>query len=191
MTSERLEAFSDGVLAIIVTIMVLELDPPEKYTAEALKEVLPTFISYVVSFTYVSVYWIGHHHLFKLTKKVNEAALWGNLQLLFFLSLIPFATAWIDEGTSHRDLAPVLLYGIVLLMCKVSYLMLRVSIAKHHGKDSEVGQIVKRNNKDHAILALYILGIAFAFIETYVSIAIFIIVGVIKVLYLRRFVKKV
>ena len=191
MTAGRLEAISDGVLAIIVTIMVLELDPPHEYTAEALKEVLPTFISYVVSFIYVSVYWVGHHHLFKLTEKINETILWGNLQLLFFLSLIPFATAWIDDGTSHRDLAPVLLYGFILLMCKVSYLMLRISIAKFHGKDSEVGNIVKGNIKDYAILSLYVLGIALAFVNTIISIFIFIGVGIIKVMYLRRFVKKV
>jgi uncharacterized membrane protein len=191
MTSERLEALSDGVLAIIVTIMVLELNPPDTYDAKALTEVLPTFISYVVSFIYVSVYWVGHHHLFKLTEKINEGILWGNLQLLFFLSLIPFATAWIDDGSSHRDLVPVLLYGFILLMCKISYLMLRVAVAKCHGEDSEVGRIVRRNSKDYEILSLYVVGIALAFVDTYIAIGVFFLVGVIKVLYLRRFVKKV
>lgn len=191
MTSERLEAFSDGVLAIIITIMVLELEAPKDYTVQALLEILPTFLSYFVSFIYVSVYWVGHHHLFKLTKKINNQVLWANLHLLFWLSLIPFTTDWIGEGGSHNDIVPVLLYGSILFMSKVSYLTLRGSIAKYHGRDSEIGVIVRRNNKDIAILALYVLGLSLAFLSTYAAITCFFIVGILKAIYLTHFARKV
>ena len=125
MTSERLEAFSDGVLAIIITIMVLELKVPKDYTIESLINILPTFISYFVSFLYVSVYWVTHHQLFKITKKINTQTLWANLNLLFWLSIIPFTTDWIGDGNHHTDVIPVISYGVVLLMCHLSFIFLK------------------------------------------------------------------
>ncbi len=119
MTSERLEAFSDGVLAIIITIMVLELEAPNEYTLEGFLKIIPTFISYFVSFLYVSVYWLSHHQLFRIAKKINGKILWINLNLLFWLSVIPFATNWIGEGNHHTDIVPVILYGFVLFMSQL------------------------------------------------------------------------
>lgn len=191
MTSVRLEAFSDGVLAIIITIMVLELEAPKEYTLNALFEILPTFISYLVSFIYVSVYWVSHHQLFTITQKINGKILWANLNLLFWLSVIPFTTDWIGEGDSHNDVVPVLLYGFVLLMSKVSYLILRGTIVKYHGEKSEVGMLIKRNKKDFITLTLYIVGLSLAFINTYGAIICFIIVGLLKVMYLKHYSRRV
>jgi len=181
MTSERLEALSDGVLAIIITIMVLELEVPKEYTFEAILEIAPTFISYMVSFLYISVYWVSHHQLFKIAEKINGQVLWTNLHLLFWLSLIPFATDWIGDGNHHTDIAPVILYGFVLLMSQLSFMFLRNSIVKLHGKTSPVGMYLERCSLDFVCISIYIVGLFLAFINTYIAMAFFLLVGLLKI----------
>jgi len=190
MTSERLEAFSDGVLAIIITIMVLELEAPKEYTLEALIEIIPTFISYMVSFLYVSVYWVSHHQLFKIAKKIDGKILWSNLHLLFWLSIIPFTTNWIGDGNHHTDIVPVVLYGFVLLMSQLSFLFLRNSIVKLHGKSSEVGMHLDRTALDFACVFIYLIGLSFAFLNTYIAMVFFLLVGLLKVNELNATPKK-
>lgn len=138
MKTGRLEAFSDGVLAIIITIMVLELSVPEVSSFDALKPLIPKFISYLLSFIYVGIYWNNHHHLFQATEKVNGAILWANLSLLFMLSLIPFTTAWMGEN--HFAQNPVALYGINLLLCAVAYAFLMKAILKNEEKIRKLAQ---------------------------------------------------
>ena len=134
MGKSRLEAFSDGVIAIIITIMVLELKAPHHATLEALRPLVPVFLSYALSFVYVGIYWNNHHHLLHATHKVSGSILWANLHLLFWLSLVPFTTAWMDEN--HYAPAPTALYGGVLLMAAIAYLILQRLIIKSQGADS-------------------------------------------------------
>ena len=133
MEKNRLEAFSDGVIAIIITIMVLELKTPHEATWEALWEKMPVFLSYVLSFTYVGIYWNNHHHLLMTARRVNAAIMWANLHLLFWLSLIPFVTAWISE--THFAGVPITLYGIVLLLCALAYYLLQRAIIRENGSE--------------------------------------------------------
>lgn len=191
MTSERLEAFSDGVIAIIITIMVLELEAPKKYTLEGLFEILPTFISYFVSFLYVSVYWVSHHQLFKIAKKINGKILWANLNLLFWLALIPFTTDWIGDGNHHTDVIPVIAYGFVLLMSQFSFLFLRNSIVKLHGKTSQVGIHLDKRARGLLCVSVYIIGLSIAILNTYVALGCFLLVGLLKVIELNSISKEI
>src|ERR1700681_4762 len=134
MTSGRLEAFSDGVIAIIITIMVLELKVPHEPTLDALQPLIPVLLSYALSFMYVGIYWNNHHHLLHATHAVTGAILWANLHLLFWLSLIPFTTAWMDE--SHFAAVPSAVYGVVLLMAAIAYFILQRAIIRREGPDS-------------------------------------------------------
>jgi len=134
MDKGRLEAFSDGVIAIIITIMVLELKIPNTDSIEALKPLLPVFLSYILSFIYVGIYWNNHHHTFQVAESVNGTILWANMHLLFWLSLVPFVTAWMGEN--HFTRWPVTFYGIVLLMNSIAYALLMAALVKLHGKDS-------------------------------------------------------
>lgn len=161
MKTGRLEAFSDGVLAIIITIMVLELSIPEVADFHALKALVPKFISYILSFIYVGIYWNNHHHLFQATEKVNGAILWANLGLLFMLSLIPFATAWMGEN--HFAQNPVALYGINLLLAATMYSVLEKAVLKNEGKESKIGKAIKNTKKEYLSIAVYLAGIAVAF----------------------------
>lgn len=182
MKSERLEAFSDGVFAIIITIMVLELESPKEDILEALSELAPIFISYLASFIYVGMYWNHHHQLFKISKKLNKKVLWINLHLLFWLSLIPFTTAWIGDGDNHRVGVPVVFYGFVLLMCELSFLLLRIAMIKIHGTTSDIGSRLKVNVKDLRCLVIYLSGIALAILDTYGAISCFVLVGFLKII---------
>jgi uncharacterized membrane protein len=134
MGKGRLEAFSDGVLAIIITIMVLELKIPHGDNLAALRPLIPVFLSYVLSFIYIGIYWNNHHHLWQAVRHVNGTILWANLHLLFWLSLIPFVTGWMGEN--HFAALPIALYGTVLLFSAIAYFILTVALIKHHGKDS-------------------------------------------------------
>jgi uncharacterized membrane protein len=134
MTKDRLEAFSDGVLAIIITIMVLELRPPLRSNWSALVPLLPVFLSYVLSFVFLSIYWNNHHHLFQAIEQVNGSVLWANMHLLFWLSLIPFVTAWMGENNFASE--PVALYGVVLLLAAIAYFILVRVLIRLHGRDS-------------------------------------------------------
>ena len=173
MDSTRLETFSDGVLAIIITIMVLEMKPPEERSIEALNTILPIVISYVVSFIYIGTYWNNHHHLFKVTAKINGKILWSNLHLLFWLSLIPFATSWVGEN--HIEKIPVALYGLILLMCAIAFKVLRNQIAKGHQENSAL-LFHDEPNKGRISFILYGLGIESSFWYPYLGILCYVLV---------------
>lgn len=157
MSSERLKAFSDGVMAIIITIMVLELKPPHGEDFSALAKLWPTFVAYVVSFTYVAIYWNNHHHLFYLVESIDGATLWANLVLLFCLSLLPFATAWAAE--TEFAAAPMALYGADLLACATAYLVLVRTLLRAQGAGSKLHAAIGDDLKGKASLALYLAGI--------------------------------
>jgi uncharacterized membrane protein len=177
MKTNRLEAFSDGVLAIIITIMVLELKVPEETDFHSLVPKLPNFLSYLISFIYLGIYWNNHHHLFQITEKVNGKILWANLHLLLWLSLIPFTTSWIGEN--YQDSAPVSLYGIVLLMSAIAYFILQNLILKHHGKDFALRKAIGKDLKGKLSVVIYIVGIALSFYSTWLAILCYIIVAII------------
>jgi len=175
MGTGRLEAFSDGVIAIIITIMVLELKAPHGDGFTALSPLIPVFLSYVLSFVYVGIYWNNHHHLLHAASKVSGAVLWGNLHLLFWLSLIPFVTAWMDDN--HFAPAPVALYGAVLLMAGFAYYCLAQCLAAVNGKDSALAAAVGRDKKGLISLALYLLGIALAFWNPRIALLLYVVVA--------------
>lgn len=177
MKSGRLEAFSDGVLAIIITIMVLEMKAPEGTDFEALKPIIPSFFSYLFSFIYIGIYWNNHHHLFQAIQKVNGRILWANLALLFSLSLIPFTTAWMGEN--QFDKMPVALYGLNLLLSALAFMILEKTAIKHEGKESLVGKALHSRNKEYISLFLYILGTGLAFFSPMISIIGYVLVAVI------------
>ena len=160
MSRGRLEAFSDGVIAIIITVMVLEMHAPHSADLSALKPLLPVFLSYVMSYVYLGIYWSNHHHLFQLVKRVSGPILWANLHLLFWLSLVPFVTGWMGEN-SFRPL-PVMLYGIVLLCAAIAYYILTLALLRQHGRDSLLAQAIKYGLKERISIALYVMGIVVA-----------------------------
>ncbi len=175
MGKGRLEAFSDGVIAIIITIMVLELKIPHETTLAALGELLPVFLSYVLSFVYIGIYWNNHHHLFHATRSINGRVLWANLHLLFWLSLVPFVTAWMGEN--HLATIPVALYGVVMDVSGLSYYILSRVLIAHLGEDSELAQAVGRDNKGILSLIIYTTGIVLAFVNTWIAFALYVIVA--------------
>ena len=160
MPTSRLEAFSDGVLAIIITIMVLELRPPEGPTLGDLRDVGTGFLTYLLSFVYIGIYWNNHHHMFQLVHRISGSVLWANLNLLFWLSLYPFTTAWMDETGLART--PVVLYGINLFVAGLAYYVLELTILRAEGSDGILAEALGRDRKAKASLALYALGIASA-----------------------------
>ena len=157
MPTSRLEAFSDGVLAIIITIMVLELRPPEGPTLEDLGDVSTGFLTYLLSFVYIGIYWNNHHHMFQLVSRVNGAVLWANLDLLFWLSLYPFTTAWMDETGLART--PVIVYGINLFAAGAAYYLLQIAIKRAEGPDGVFRQALGRDLKGKISPPLYLVGI--------------------------------
>jgi uncharacterized membrane protein len=167
MSKGRLEAFSDGVFAILITIMVLELHAPEGGTFEALKPLLPKFISYILSFIYLGIYWNNHHHLFQIVKHVNGKVLWRNIFLLFCLSLVPFVTAWMGEN--HFSSSTVALYGIILLMAGVAYYFLLHSLMKLHGKDSLLATSIGNDFKGKISVVIYAAGILLSFVDSWIG----------------------
>jgi uncharacterized membrane protein len=175
MHKGRLEAFSDGVLAIIITIMVLELHAPEEPTWAALRDLLPTFCAYVLSFVYLGIYWNNHHHLFQMTDCVNGAALWANLHLLFWLSLVPFVTAWLGERAFET--VPTALYGVVLLMAGLAYTILVRTLCGIRDRNARLREAVGRDTKGLASLVLYVAAIGAAFVLPVVADAIYLAVA--------------
>lgn len=160
MEKNRLEAFSDGVIAIIITIMVLELKVPHGSDFASIKPLLPVFLSYVLSFVYVGIYWNNHHHMLHAVKKVSAGILWGNLHLLFWLSLLPFTTGWMGEN--HFTSLPVALYGFDLLMCGMAYVVLQARIIKFHGDESVLAKAVGNDIKGKASFLTYLISIPVA-----------------------------
>lgn len=177
MKSSRLEAFSDGVFAIIITIMVLELKAPEEASFESLFSILPIFLSYLVSFIYVAIYWNSHHHLFQITESINGKVLWANLHLLFWLSLIPFATSWIGEN--HMEAIPVAFYGFIFLMSGVAFFILKNTILKTHQNNHEIHKMIGSHKKEFASIGIYVLAIIVAFINVYIALLLYIVVGLV------------
>ncbi|MEI8026819.1 MAG: TMEM175 family protein [Pseudomonadota bacterium] len=161
MHKGRLEAFSDGVIAIIITIMVLEIKVPHEASLEELLKLGPVFLSYVISFIYVGIYWNNHHHLFQSVKKIDGRVLWSNLFVLFWLSLIPFASGLMGEN--HFEGVSVTLYGVVLLGCAFSYYILTNSLLKNHDEESVIHKAIGNKLKEHISLFLYILGVIISF----------------------------
>ena len=175
MTKGRLEAFSDGVVAIIITIMVLELHAPEGNDWATLRALAPTFLSYVLSFVFVGIYWNNHHHLWHAAKRVNGPILWANLHLLFWLSLVPFVTGWMGENDFAQ--LPVALYGFVLWMAGLAYYILTRTIVDLHGQDSLIATALGNKGKEIASLAAYTLAIVLSFAHTGFSLALYVMVA--------------
>ena len=176
MNKSRLEAFSDGVLAVIITVMVLEMKPPRGTGLQALRPVVPVFLSYILSFVNIAIYWNNHHHLLHATQRVNGATLWANLHLLFWLSLVPFTTAWMDE--SHFGAWPVAVYGIVLLMAGVAYFILSQTLIQLHGKDSTLAASIGNDRKGKISVAIYAAAIPLSFVKVWIAGACYVIVAI-------------
>ncbi|MFB9843556.1 TMEM175 family protein [Mucilaginibacter ginsenosidivorans] len=192
MKKGRLEAFSDGVIAIIITIMVLELKVPTGIYGDdwrAIVAMAPTFLTYALSFVYVGIYWNNHHHMFYLVDSITGSALWANLNLLFWLSLMPFATGWMGEN--HFSKWPVVGYGVVLIMCAVSYTILAYTLTRHHRNDSALALALGRDWKGKGSLALYVIAVAVAFFQPYIALGIYTIVAIIWFIPDRRIEKRV
>ncbi len=175
MKSNRLEAFSDGVLAIIITIMVLELKAPKGESLLALQPMIPGFLSYVLSFVYIGIYWNNHHHMLHTVEKVSGAMLWANLHLLFWLSLFPLATAWMGEN--HFATIPVALYGLVLLMAAISYWVLQRTIISSQGEDSILRRAIGKDYKGISSPLLYLAAIPLSFLSPWISEGIYVLVA--------------
>jgi len=188
MGKGRLEAFSDGVIAIIITIMVLELKVPHGTDLAALKPVVPAFLTYVLSFIYIGIYWNNHHHMLHASHKVNGRILWSNLHLLFWLSIVPLGTNWMGEN--HFAPVAVALYGVVLLMCGFAYSILARSLVSYHGKESPLAIAIGKDFKGWLSLVLYAAAIPLAFVNERVSLAIYVLVAMIWFVPDRRIERK-
>lgn len=189
MKTGRLEAFSDGVLAIIITIMVLGMSAPEGYTFEALKPILPGFLTYILSFIYVGIYWNNHHHLFQAVNKVNGKILWANLNLLLWLSLFPFATDWM--GKNHFEDNPAAIYGAVLFLAAVAFKILVVCVIKSEGKDSNIGKVYSTDKRMNLSLFIYFTGVVVSFFFPIVSLVIYLGVAIMWIVPDRRIEKTI
>jgi uncharacterized membrane protein len=176
MQKNRLEAFSDGVIAIIITIMVLELKVPHGTDFAALEPLLPVFLSYILSFIYVGIYWNNHHHLLHATQKINGPIMWANLHLLFWQSLVPFVTGWMGEN--HFAAMPTALYGFVLLMSAISYIILQSAIIAHQGRDSLLAGAVGRDRKGKLSIVGYIVAIGLSFVNEWLADALYVLVAI-------------
>jgi uncharacterized membrane protein len=176
MSKTRLEAFSDGVIAILITIMVLELRVPHGVDLTALRPLLPIFLSYVLSFVYLAIYWNNHHHMLHATERINGRILWANTHLLFWLSMVPFATGWMGEN--HFAPLPTAVYGVVLLLCGVSYLILQNTIIAAQGPNSKLKVAVGADIKGKLSAVLYVMAIPLAFVHQAISDVVFVVVAV-------------
>ncbi len=187
MTKGRLEAFSDGVIAIIITIMVLELTIPHEAGLGALRPLIPKFLSYVLSFIFIGIYWNNHHHLLQAVRQVNGRILWANMHLLFWLSLIPFATGWMGEN--HFATWPVALYGLVLLLTGCAYVILTRTLMIYQGTDSTLAAAVGRDFKGKASLVLYAAAIPLSFVNSWIACALYVLVAAMWLIPDRRIEK--
>ncbi len=184
MEKNRLEAFSDGVLAIIITIMVLELKVPHATELAELKPLLPVFLSYVLSFIYVGIYWNNHHHMFHSTRHVTGGILWANLHLLFWLSLFPFTTGWMGEN--HFAPTPTALYGLVLLMAAIAYYILQRTIIRQQGPNSLLAKAVGKDRKGKLSPVCYLAAIPLAFVSPWIAGGLYMFVAIIWLVPDRR-----
>ena len=184
MNTGRMEAFSDGVIAILITIMVLELKVPEGTDLSALKPLTPVFLSYVLSFIYLGIYWNNHHHLLQAAERVSGGVLWANLHLLFWLSLIPFVTGWVGEN--HFAAWPVALYGINLLMAAIAYFILSQALIATHGRDSRLGAAIGNDFKGKISVVIYALAIPLTFLAFWIALAAYWLVAILWLIPDRR-----
>jgi uncharacterized membrane protein len=189
MSKGRLEAFSDGVIAVIITIMVLELQAPRGSSLSALKPIVPVFLSYVLSFVYVGIYWNNHHHLLHAVQKINGRVLWANLHLLFWLSIVPFATDWM--GVNHWAGLPVSLYGAVLLFAGLAFTILTRELIAYEGQGSTLARALGRNYKSKASLFFYAIAVPLSFVNPGISIALYVLVALMWFIPDRRIEKAV
>src|SRR5581483_8609250 len=189
MNKSRLEAFSDGVLAVIITIMVLEMKSPRGTSLAALRPVIPVFLTYLLSFVYIGIYWNNHHHLLHATQRVNGATLWANLHLLFWLSLVPFTTAWM--GDNQFNSWPVGVYGVVLLLAGVAYFILTQALIRLHGQDSTLATSIGRDRKGKISIAIYAAAIPLAFARPWIAGTCYVIVAIMWLVPDPRIEKKI
>lgn len=187
MGKGRLEAFSDGVIAILITIMVLELKIPHEANLAALRPLIPVFLSYVLSFIYLGIYWNNHHHLLQAVRQVNGNVLWANLHLLFWLSLVPFVTGW--TGENNFAALPVAFYGIVLLCAAIAYYILSRVLITHHGKDSTLAVAIGKDFKGKISVVIYALGIGLSFINSWLAFLLYVLVAIMWLIPDRRIEK--
>ena len=176
MSKGRLEAFSDGVFAVIITIMVLEMKVPRGTGLQALKSVAPLFLCYVLSYIYVGIYWNNHHHLLHASEHVTGGILWANLVLLFCLSLVPFTTAWMGEN--HYAPLPVAVYGVMLLLAGIAFVVLTKSLIAHHGKNSVLATSIGNDRKGRLSVLVYVLAIPLAFVRPWLACACYALVAI-------------
>jgi uncharacterized membrane protein len=184
MSKGRLEAFSDGVIAIIITVMVLEMKAPHGADVQDLRPLVPVLLSYVLSFVYLGIYWNNHHHLLQAARHVDGRILWSNLHLLFWLSLTPFVTAWMGENAFAA--VPVAVYGLVLLCAGVAYYLLSRALIARHGDDSALAAALGRDFKGKVSVALYALAIPIAFVRSWVACALYVVVAIVWLVPDRR-----
>ena len=189
MSRNRLEAFSDGVIAIIITIMVLELRVPVGATLSALRPVTPVFLSYILSFVLVGIYWSNHHHLFQVVERVSGGVLWANLHLLFWLSLVPFATAWMGEN--HFAAVPVAVYGVVLVFAAIAYFILTRTLLRIHAPDSTLATALGRDFKGKVSIVIYLAAVSLSFVKSWLAAALYVLVEIIWLVPDRRIEKRV
>ncbi len=189
MGTERLQAFSDGVLAIIITVMLLEIKIPHGDDLHAIEPLLPIFFSYILSFIYIGIYWNNHHHMMYSVDRVNGSILWANMHLLFWLSLVPFASGWMGENNFTKW--PVIIYGIFLAMAGVAYYILLHSLIKLHGKDSTLARAVGKDKKGITSIIIYVVAIAIAFYNPSISLFLYATVAAIWLIPDRRIEKKI
>jgi uncharacterized membrane protein len=184
MSKGRLEAFSDGVLAIIITIMVLEFVPPQESDFAALRPLIPKFLSYVLSFIFLGIYWNNHHHLWQAVERVGGSVLWANLHLLFWLSLIPFVTSWMGE--THFSTIPVVLYGLVLWLAATAYYIMVRTLMTFHPKDSTLAAAIGNGAKERISLIIYTAAIPLAFVSSQIAVGSYIVVAILWLIPDRR-----
>jgi uncharacterized membrane protein len=184
MNSARLEAFTDGVIAIVITIMVLEIHVPQGHDLASLKDEVPLLLAYVLSYVNVGIFWNNHHHMLHVTERVDGRVLWANLGLLFWLTLVPFVIRWIDEAGFTA--APVAAYGVVLACAAIAYLILERTIIAVNGPDSRLAAAVGSDAKGRLSMVLYVLGVVLAFVEPWVSIALYVAVALMWLIPDRR-----
>jgi uncharacterized membrane protein len=187
MSKNRMEAFSDGVLAIIITIMVLGLKIPHDARLTALKPLAPVFLSYALSYIYLGIYWNNHHHLLQAVKHVDGRVLWANMHLLFWLSLIPFSTGWMGEN--HFAAEPIALYGIILLCAAIAYFILTRALLYLHGRESVLAEAVGRDFKGKISIVIYLAAIALAFINSWIAFTLYVLVAIIWIVPDKRIEK--
>jgi uncharacterized membrane protein len=184
MSKGRLEAFSDGVLAIVITIMVLELKVPHGTEVAALRGLVPVFLSYVLSFVFVGIYWNNHHHLLQAARHIDGRVLWANLHLLFWLSLVPFVTGWMGEN--HIAAAPVALYGVVMVCAGIAYYVLSLALVARNGRDSALARAIGRDLKGRVSVLVYAAAVGLAYVNPWIAIGLYVLVAIIWLVPDRR-----